>query len=164
MAKILNIHTRRLNRPKKEIERLIETLATDDDLVWPTESWPRMKLDRGLAKGSTGGHGPIGYSIKKFDSGRLIEFEFSRPEGFNGVHRFEINELDQNETELRHVIDITTTGLALLSWPLAIRWLHDALIEDAFDKVENHFTSKEKNTEWSWWVKILRKVMKPKNK
>jgi hypothetical protein len=47
---------------------------------------------------------------------------------------------------------------------LAIRWLHDAYIEDAFDKVENHFSEDKKSSEWTWWVKTLRKVMKPKKK
>ena len=57
-----------------------------------------------------------------------------------------------------------TTGSATLKWCLAIRWLHDAYIEDAFDKVENHCTESTKTTNWNLWVKTLRKVMTPKKK
>ncbi|MEM1323749.1 MAG: hypothetical protein AAGG75_26040 [Bacteroidota bacterium] len=35
-------------------------------------------------------------------------------------------------------------GTGILAWLLAVRWLHDALIEDAFDKVENHFQQQKR--------------------
>ena len=84
--------------------------------------------------------------------------------GFNGYHKFELSALKPDGTELSHTIDMTTTGFASIKWLFAIRWLHDAYIEDAFDKVENHFTKDKKKSEWSWWVKTLRKIMKPKKK
>ena len=51
-----------------------------------------------------------------------------------------------------------TSGWATLKWVLAIRWLHDAFIEDAFDKVENNLSGSNKRTEWSKWVIFLRKA------
>ncbi|MCF6348922.1 MAG: hypothetical protein L3J20_11585 [Flavobacteriaceae bacterium] len=45
---------------------------------------------------------------------------------------------------------------------IAIHWLHNAFMEDAFDKVENHFLTEKKETEWSIWVKILRRILKLK--
>ena len=84
--------------------------------------------------------------------------------GFNGFHKFDIKELESNKTELSHIIDMTTTGTSTLKWALAIRWLHDAYIEDAFDKVENHFTKDKKSNEWNLWVRALRKIMRPKRK
>jgi hypothetical protein len=59
---------------------------------------------------------------------------------------------------------MTTSGSATLKWALAIRWLHDAYIEDAFDKVENYFTKDKKISKWSWWVKTLRKILSTKRK
>lgn len=59
---------------------------------------------------------------------------------------------------------MATTGSATLKWVLAIRWLHDAYIEDAFYKVENHFIKDKKNGKWNVWVKLLRKIMKPRRK
>ena len=52
------------------------------------------------------------------------------------------------------------SGKGLFIWFFAIKSLHDALIEDAFDKMENHFTEEKKKTNWSFWVKFLRKILK----
>ncbi len=159
--KVINIHKREIKEPKREINILFNTLATKNDMMLATDKWSPMKLDRGLKVGSKGGHGPIKYFVTEYIPEKLITFQFDMP-GFNGFHRFDINELEPNKTELIHTIDMTTTGSATLKWALAIRWLHDAYIEDAFDKVENHFTTHKKISKWSLWVRILRKVMKPK--
>lgn len=161
--KVINIHTRVLNQPISKIGKLLNTLATDHDMMLATNKWSPMKLDKGLQVGSKSGHGPIKYFVTEYQPEKSITFQFDLT-GFNGYHRFDIVELGPNKTELTHIIDMTTIGSATLKWGLAIRWLHDAYIEDAFDKVENHFTKDKKNSKWSLWVKILRKVMKPKKK
>ena len=161
--KVINIHKREIQQSKAEIAKLFRTLSTDNDLMLATDKWPPMKLDNGLSVGSKGGHGPIRYSVADYQPEKSITFQFDLT-GFNGFHRFSINELEPNKTEISHIIDMKTTGLATLKWALAIRWLHDAYIEDAFDKVENHFTAEKKNSEWSLWVKLLRKILKPKKK
>jgi len=87
-------------------------------------------------------------------SEKSITFQFDLT-GFNGFHRFDLTELEPNKTELSHIIDMTTIGSATLKWAIAIRWLHDAFIEDAFDKVENHFTMDKKSSKWNLWVRTL---------
>ena len=159
--KVINIHKRVLQQPKTEIAKLFNTLATDNDMMLATDKWPRMKLDKGLQVGSKGGHGPIKYFVTEYQPEKSITFQFTLA-GFNGFHRFDIKELEVNKTELSHIINMTTTGTATLKWGLAIRWLHDAFIEDAFDKVENHFTTYKKSSEWNLWVRTLRRIMKPK--
>ncbi len=57
-----------------------------------------------------------------------------------------------------------TSRLATLSWLFVIRWLHDALIEDAFDNVENLFSLEKITTKYSVWVKLLRAFFKAKRK
>ncbi|NNC69835.1 MAG: hypothetical protein HKN90_03325 [Flavobacteriaceae bacterium] len=123
-----------------------------------------MTLDNGLKIGSKGGHGPIRYSVAEYTPGKFIQFKISKPKGFYGTHELEINELEIDKTELKHSIKMVIRGQAILSWPLAIRWLHDALIEDAFNHVENHFLSKKKNSQWSLWVRLLREFLKPKKR
>jgi hypothetical protein len=54
---------------------------------------------------------------------------------------------------------MTTVGKATAIWLMAIRPLHDALIEDAFDKLENQLTNESKTSPWSWWVKFLRRLL-----
>ena len=161
--KVLNIHKRQINQPKFEVAKLFRTLATENDLMLATDKWSPMKLDKGLQVGSKGGHGPIRYFVTDYQQDKSITFQFDLT-GFNGFHKFDLTELEINKTELSHTIDMTTTGSATIKWALAIRWLHDAYIEDAFDKVENYFIAGKKDGEWSLWVKILRKVMKPKKK
>jgi hypothetical protein len=44
------------------------------------------------------------------------------------------------------------------AWPIAVRWMHDALIEDAFDNAEREVTgSVTKPARWSRWVRFLRR-------
>ena len=158
--KVKNVHSRIIHQPKHKIVELFETLATEQDGMLATDKWPPMKLKDGKKAGSKGGHGPIRYTVQKYLPGEYIQFEFTKPKGFDGTHQFEIQEIAKNKTEIKHTIEMNASGKAVLTWPLAIRWLHDAYIEDAFDKVENHFLTAKKNTEWSIWVKILRYVLK----
>jgi hypothetical protein len=158
--KILNIHKRVINQPKIKIAELLDTLASENDKMLATNKWPRMKLDKGLQVDSKGGHGPIRYTVQAYNQGELIEFKFSKPIGFTGIHKFEITELGTHKTEIKHTIDMNTSGKAVLMWSLAIRWLHDAFIEDAFDKVENHFSPVKKAYKWNIWVRFLRWQLK----
>ena len=152
--KVINIHKREIQQPRTELAKLFNTLATDNDMMLETDKWPPMKLDKGLLVGSKGGHGPIKYFVTEYQLEKSITFQFDLT-GFNGFHRFDLTELEPNKTELSHIIDMTTIGSATLKWAIAIRWLHDAFIEDAFDKVENHFTMDKKSSKWNLWVRTL---------
>jgi hypothetical protein len=152
--KVLNIHKRIINQPKEKIAELLDTLASENDRMLATDKWPRMKLDKGLQVGSKGGHGPIRYTVQAYQQGERVEFKFSKPEGFNGIHRFEITALDAQRTEIKHTIDMNTSIKATLIWSLAVRWLHDAYIEDAFDKVENQFSTVKNAYQWNIWVRF----------
>ena len=44
----------------------------------------------------------------------------------------------KEKTEIKHTIDMNTYGKGTLMWTLVIRPLHNALIQDAFDKIENN--------------------------
>ena len=116
-------------------------------------------MNEGLTIGSKGGHGPIRYTVNQYNPGELIQFEFRKPKGFNGVHRFEIVELENDQTQIKHTIEMNTTGIGILTWTIAVRCLHDALMEDAFDKVENQFVTEKKKTKWNIWVRVLREVL-----
>lgn len=157
--KVLNVHRRIINQPIDKISNLLNDLATKNDAIWPYEQWPRMKFKDGLVEGAAGGHGFIRYWIEKYNPSQLIQFRFTRPVGFNGIHKLEISQIDNQSTELTHTIDVNTAGITVLTWPLFIRPLHDALIEDAFDKLENRFLTVKKTSKWSLWVRTLRKIL-----
>lgn len=158
--KVENIHKRIINQSKSEVAVLLKTLSTKDDKVWPNKYWPAMRFKDGLKVGAKGGHGIIRYSVEEYILGELVVFKFLKPKGFNGIHKFEIQEIDANTIEVRHSIIMKTEGLATLQWVFIIRWLHDALIENAFDTIENNFLDVKTFTKWNAWVRIWRFILK----
>lgn len=153
---VINIHRRIISQPKPKVAIVFNTLATNNDAIWPYEKWPAIRFKEGVKVGSKGGHGPVKYTIIDYCKGESIRFKFSKPLGFNGTHELYLNEISSKETEIVHRIKMSTTFLASLQWIMAVRWLHDALIEDAFDKLENHFSMHKKVTKYNFWVQILR--------
>ena len=161
--RVTNIHQRILHYPDQEVGNLLQTLASDNDQMLATHKWPPMRLDNGLQVGSRGGHGPIRYWVKAYETGRSVTFQFDM-KGFDGTHQFTIQAIEADKTQIKHLIKMKTSGWATLKWVLAIRWLHDAFIEDAFDKVENNLSGSNKRAEWSKWVIFLRKVAAARKK
>ena len=115
-----------------------------------------MHFKEGLQLGARGGHGPIRYTVEEYRPGEFFKVRFTRPSGFKGHHWLEVMEVDTNSCQIRHTIQMQTDWLGSIQWLLAIKSLHNALIEDAFDKVENHFTGEGKTTPWNIWVRCLR--------
>ncbi len=157
---VINIHKRIINQPKPKVVNLLKTLSTKHDKVWPKDNWPAMRFKNGLKVGAKGGHGIIRYSVEAIDIEEGVVFRFLKPEGFNGIHKFEIKAMDAKSTEVKHSIIMKTEGLATLKWVFVILWLHDALIENAFDTIENNFLETKKFTTWSFWVRIWRYILK----
>jgi hypothetical protein len=155
---VVNIHQRVIARPIEEVGRLLDSLASDHDALWPRNLWPAMRFDRPLGVGADGGHGPVRYVVTEYEPGRRVRFRFKAPRGYNGWHELEV--LSEGDgTLVRHTIDMNATGPALLTWPLAIRWLHDALLEDAFATAEVSLGITPTVIPWSLWVKFLRWAM-----
>ncbi|WP_421877546.1 hypothetical protein [Marinoscillum sp.] len=123
-----------------------------------------MLFKQGIKVGAQGGHGPIKYEVELYDPQEIIQFRFSKPNGFHGIHKFEIQTLTKTTTEIKHTIDMQTTGKGTLLWLLGIRSLHNALVEDGFDKLENIFQKPQKITKWNFWVRFLRKLLARRSK
>ncbi len=160
--RVINNHKRIISQPKKNVSKLFETLATSEDKIWPANNWPAMRFKDGLKIGSRGGHGPIRYTVIEFEAGNHVAFKFTNPNGFNGVHELSIQPKSESSTEIQHVIKMNTDFRASLLWIFVIRWLHDALIEEAFDNVENYFSNRMNTPKYNFWVRFLRKFYKPK--
>ncbi|WP_417767757.1 hypothetical protein [Stappia sp.] len=122
----------------------------------PAGAGPEMAFDRPLQVGASGGHGPIGYRVEAYRPGRSVWFAFLRPAGFAGGHGLEIEPLGGGRSLLRHRLEMTVSGAARLSWPLAFRPLHDALVEDALTRAETELGLPPTVRRWSFWVRVLR--------
>src|SRR5580704_802115 len=92
-----------------------------------------MYLDGGLRVGSQGGHGPIRYRVLEHLPGQLVHFAFTAPEGLIGGHGYQLDS-SGGRLVLRHTLRGRTVGRMLWQWPLLFEPLHDALIEDSFDR------------------------------
>jgi hypothetical protein len=115
---------------------LVDSLSSADDRLWPHRRWPAMRLDRGLEIGSDGGHGPVRYAVARYEPGRLAAFAFTPKFPIAGEHRVEVPPGPDGKTRLLHTLEGDPHGWMRLGWPLYFRWLHDALIEDSFDRAE----------------------------
>jgi hypothetical protein len=131
--KVLNVHEREYDAPVELLGNLIGSLGRAGDRLWPAGKWPPMRLDRPLSVGARGGHGPIRYAVEQFQPGRSVVFRFSAPRGFDGTHTFDVRERNGHAV-LRHAIEMRTRGAAAVRWALALRPMHDALLEDCLDK------------------------------
>lgn len=154
--RVVNIHERVYPAEPEALGALLDTLSSRGDRLWPIGAWPKMVFDRPLQVGATGGHGPIGYLVEAYQPGRSVWFAFLRPAGFSGGHGLEIEPLGDGRSLLRHRLEMTTSGSALVSWPLAFRPLHDALVEDALTRVETELGLPPTVRRWSPWVCVLR--------
>lgn len=158
-VRVVNVHERKFRCGPEQAAQLLDSLASPGDRLWPSQHWPRMRLDRPLGLGATGGHGPIRYSVIAYEPGKRVTFEFKSPRGFVGRHWFEVLGHEPNGAVLRHTIDMSLEGAARLSWPLVIRPLHDALVEDALTNAQVALGEPPTPVPWSAWVRVLRRVV-----
>ena len=154
--KVRNVHERKLQADPRQVGALIDSLASRRDALWPVHAWPPMAFDRPLGVGATGGHGPIRYVVETYAPGQSVKFRFTGPRGFNGYHGYEVFVSTSSAVLLRHTLEMTTHGLAVVSWPLVFRALHDALMEDSLATGQASLGEPPSLRPWSPWVRFLR--------
>ena len=158
--KVINVHQRELSAPSSEVGALLDSLSGPNDRLWPSR-WPPMRFDRPLQVGAVGGHGPIKYRVEQYTPGALVCFRFTAPEGFHGTHSFSVAPPSGTcGVSVVHRLEMTTSGRATWLWLVAIRPLHDALIEDAFDCASRELKLPCVPRTWSAWVRILRRCLR----
>lgn len=129
---VRNVHRRVLPIPLAQAETLLRSLASHEDKMWPRDRWWPQRFEGGLVPGAKGGHGPVKYKVESV-SPRAVVYRFPARGWFRGTHRFDLEPHPQG-CELVHTLEGTLHGRGRLLWPLAVRWLHDALVEDVLDR------------------------------
>ncbi len=152
--KIVNIHSRHLPASVAQIGQLLATVASADDRVWPHENWPRMQLDRPVQVGAVGGHGPIQYRVAIYWPQECVRFEFTS--GSVGWHELQLQATGEHTCLITHTIQTQPNWKFRIAWLLVIRYMHDALVEDLFDKLEAQFHPLTQPKRWNVLVKLLR--------
>ncbi|MGW5880331.1 DUF2867 domain-containing protein [Nocardiopsis terrae] len=165
MRLVRNTHERVVPAPAEAVGELLATLGGDGDRLWPNPAWPPMRLDRPLSAGADGGHGPIRYRVSAHDPGRRVRFTFHPESGLRGFHELVVEPLPDGRALLRHRVEAAPRGAMRLLWPLAVRPLHDAVVEDLLDNAERAFTARTPRPAcWSAWVRLLRIIGRPRTR
>lgn len=157
---VLNVHERVLPVPVDEAGSLLDRLGGENDPLWPAPAWGSMRLDGPLGVGAAAEHGssrsPIRYRVTAHRSERLVEFTFAPGMGIDGTHTFLVEPVDDLQCVLRHELRARLSGRMLLGWPLAVRWMHDAVLEDLLDRAEIALgVGPARPARWSPWVRLL---------
>jgi hypothetical protein len=156
-----NVQHRSIAASAEEVGALVDQTGTPDDHIWPAPPWSPIVLDAGLTPGSRGGHGPIRYTVSAYEPGRRVRFSFDPGLGLVGYHELLVTSQGAGNCQLTHTISGRLEGRMRLLWPLMIRWLHEALLQDLLDNAERAATGRLSGppARWSVWVRLLRRVI-----
>ncbi len=137
---IRNEHLRVTDGDIGRAERLLATLGSPGDLLWPTGRWPAMELDHGLANGSAGGHGSVRYRVITSRQ-RSVVFEMARDSQLEGCHELACRPVGEHEVLWTHRLDLAPT----LPAPVmrVVLALHDGILEDLLDNAEARMAGRE---------------------
>lgn len=156
---IVNVHARRLPAGVEQVGAMLETLASAQDAIWRTRLVEPITLDSGLHVGSRGGHGRVRYTLTAHEPGRLVRFRFARGFALRGLHQFEVlaDTLQPGEyTILRHSIEARPMGAGHVLWPVLIKPIHDAAVEEMLDLVEAQLAGSTRSPSGcSPWVRVM---------
>jgi hypothetical protein len=158
MRTIRNVHQRIIDAPPAAVGALLDRLAGEDDPLFPTPAWEAMRFDRPLGVGADGGHGAARYHVSAYEPGRSIRFDSP---GMNGHHRFDLEPVDGGaRCRLVHTLEMRPGTAGSLSWTLAVRPMHDVVVEEVLDNAERAATGRlaRPATRWSPWVRLLHRL------
>lgn len=137
-SRLCNVHERIVPGPLDVSSELLEGILDPAGSVWPFDL-RRLELDRGLDPGSTGGHGPVRYTVVDHDPGRRVRFAFTPDAPIAGWHEFVLGDVPGLGVRWRHELCIDPVD----------RWVreqvepsHDALIEVLLDRVDARLTGR----------------------
>jgi hypothetical protein len=135
-AKIRNVHERRIAANPDVVWDVLMAMPGPNGRLWPP-GIPSMRFDGPLAVGADGRHGPIHYQVTVLDpaAGNVV-FAFREPTGLVGRHSFYVRPDKNAGAMLRHEVVANPEGWMRLKWPLIIRWVHDAVVEEVLDRTE----------------------------
>lgn len=157
MSTVRNVHARALPAPADRVGVLLDRISAADDPLFPSPAWAPLLLDRPLAVGSAGGHGPVRHSVAEYEPGRRIRFAFDPPG--NGFHELSVEPLGPGRCLLRHVLEQDMRGTERLAWRCAVRAVHGTVVEELFDNAESAVTGTPvRRTRRSRYVRLLQRL------
>src|SRR5207249_2135454 len=158
---IRNVHLRTLPVSADRVGPLLDRIAEPGNALWPADNWPPMIMDRPLGVGAEGGHGVNRYTCTSHQPGTRVEFTFTPSMPFIGTHAFDVLPSGPHACVLRHMVIATPRDLrARAQWSLAVRWAHDAVVEEIMDRAAiavGHPPARP--VRWSPYLRLVRRVL-----
>ncbi|MEV4332432.1 DUF2867 domain-containing protein [Streptomyces sp. NPDC049597] len=154
-----NVHERVVEAPADVVGALLDRLSSPDDPISPSPVWPPIRFDRPLGVGADGGHGFVRYRVTAYEPGRVIRFDFPPPH--SGHHTLTVEPLDADRCRVTHVLEERQGLREALIWSLAIRPMHDVMIEELLDNVVRAATPEAplRPAHWSRWTRLMRRAV-----
>lgn len=159
LTRVRNVHARTVDVSASILHEWVSTLGTKDDMLWPAEQWFPMRLDRPVAAGGRGGHGPVRYRCSEHTPQRT-EFAFESVLGshrWDGTHTFWIDDRGSS-SQLSHELTVTLPLRDRFSWAVLVGPLHDAVLEDLLYLAQSRSGISTEAPRWSLWVRLLRRL------
>jgi hypothetical protein len=133
---VCNVHERLIPADPELVWELLMTMSGPHDRLWPARV-PPLRFDGPLVVGARGRHGPIHYELTSLQpTARTLVFQFRHPTDLVGHHSFKVSPHGQSSAVLRHEVIADPTRWMRLRWPLMVRWIHDAFVEEVLDQAE----------------------------
>ncbi|GFE13109.1 hypothetical protein Sgleb_11560 [Streptomyces glebosus] len=140
MRTVRDVHARTVHAPAAAVGALLDRLGGADDPLFPTPVWPPMRFDRPLGVGADGGHGFIRYRVTAYEPGLRIRFDFTG--GEDGWHEITVRPLGPDSCRVEHVLESRPRPARAVLWSLALRAVHDTVVEEIFDNIERAATGR----------------------
>lgn len=129
---LVNVHSRVCDGSWPAATSLLASIAEPETGLWPADPWPPLRLNRGLTIGSSGGHGPIRYTVTDRSDAHVC-FAFSEHNRFAGSHSLTVHP-ENGRVRWTHVLHIRRPDLVTQA---VIVPLHDQVLEQLLDNAEN---------------------------
>ena len=122
-----------------------------------------MRRSGELRVGAACHHDYVRYTVAEYVPGRRVWFDFTEID-LRGGHGFDVSE-EGGATRLRHTLRGRPRRSMRVMWPLVVRPIHDALVEDLLDNAERELTGTVAAPHrYSRWVRLLRAAIKVKGR
>src|SRR5713226_3693983 len=166
--KILCVHEREMHGSIEQVGEIVKTHGSSIDRMYPHELWPKTQMegsDGPPEVGRIANRGALRFIMTSFEIGIKVHYswKFIEPAGFDGYHQTDVEDRGNGKLLFKTFVEMETRGLkATLLWLFVMRPLHNAIVEDCFDKIERQLGLSPKGHKWSLWVKTLRRVRRAK--
>ncbi len=153
---IVNVHERKLPASPEQVGALLDRLFGPEDCLWPAKRWP-MHRSGELRIGAACHHDDVRYTVTEYQPGQRVWFAFTEID-LHGGHGFEVL-AEEGATRLRHTLRARPRRSMRILWPLIVRPVHDALLEDLLDNAERELTGTVASPHrYSRWIRVLRAI------